>query len=45
MTRRMVLAAAGGVLFGAVSLAGHHAASTAYDVDKKITLRGTVTRV
>jgi hypothetical protein len=45
MTRRIVLAAAGGVLLGAVSLAAHHAASTAYDVDKKITLRGTVTRV
>jgi hypothetical protein len=45
MTRQIVLAAACGVLFGAVSLVGHHAASTAYDVDKKITLRGTVTRV
>jgi len=45
MTRRIVLAASCGVLFGAASLIAHHAASTAYDVDKKITLRGTVTRV
>lgn len=45
MTRRIVLAASCGVLFGVVSLAAHHAASTAYDVDKKMTLRGAVTRV
>lgn len=45
MTRRIVLAAWCGVLFSAVSLLGHHSASTAYDTDKKITLRGTVTRL
>jgi len=45
MTRRIVVAATCGLLFGAVSLAAHHAASTAYDVDKKVTLRGTVTKV
>ena len=45
MTPRIVLAASCSVLFGAVSLLAHHAASTAYDVDKKVTLRGTVTKV
>jgi DNA/RNA endonuclease YhcR with UshA esterase domain len=45
MTRRIVLAASLGVLFSAASLLAHHSAATAYDVDKKVTLRGTVTRV
>jgi hypothetical protein len=43
--RRIVLPLSFAVFAGAASLAAHHAASTAYDVDKKITLRGTVTRV
>jgi len=45
MTRRIVLAASLGVLFSAASLLAHHSAATAYDVDKKVTLRGTVTKV
>jgi hypothetical protein len=45
MTRRIVLAASLGLLFSAASLLAHHSAATAYDVDKKVTLRGTVTRV
>lgn len=45
MTRRIVLAVSCGVLFGTVSLVGHHSAAPAYDTDKKITLRGTVTKV
>jgi hypothetical protein len=45
MTWRIVLAASLGVLFSAASLLAHHSAATAYDVDKKVTLRGTVTRV
>jgi hypothetical protein len=45
MTRRIVLAASFGVLFSVAALLAHHSASTAYDVDKKVTLRGTVTKV
>jgi hypothetical protein len=32
-------------LLPAASLLAHHSAATAYDVDKKVTLRGTVTRI
>lgn len=45
MTRRIAVAVSFGVLFSAVALLAHHSASTAYDTDKKITLRGTVTKV
>jgi hypothetical protein len=45
MTRRIVLAASFGVLFGTLSVLAHHSAATAYDTSKKITLRGTVTKL
>ncbi|MBI3049703.1 MAG: hypothetical protein HYY76_15470 [Acidobacteria bacterium] len=45
MTRRLLVTVSVGLLFGGVPLPAHHSAATAYDVDKKITLRGTVTRV
>jgi Family of unknown function (DUF6152) len=45
MTRRVVLAVSFGVLFSAVSLLAHHSAATVYDTAKKITLRGTVTKL
>ena len=45
MTRRIVLAMSFGVLFGALSLLAHHSAATAYDTARKITLRGTVTKL
>jgi hypothetical protein len=45
MTRRLVLAASFGVLFGTVSLLAHHSAATAYDTARKITLHGTVTKL
>lgn len=34
-----------GVLFGAASLLAHHSASSAYDTGKKVTFRGTVTKL
>ena len=43
--RRIVLPLSFAVLVSTASLFGHHAASTAYDTDKKITLRGTVTKL
>lgn len=43
--RRIVLTLSIAGLVGAASLLAHHAASTAYDTDKKITLRGTVTKL
>lgn len=45
MTGRLLVTASFAVLAGAGSLLAHHAASTAYDTDKKITLRGAVTKV
>jgi hypothetical protein len=45
MTRRVVLLLSFGVLFSTVSLLAHHSAAPAYDTDKKITLRGTVTKL
>ena len=45
MTRRIVLAASFGVLFGTLSVLAHHSAATAYDTTRKITLHGTVTKL
>lgn len=45
MTRRVALAVSVGVLLSTGSLLAHHSAATAYDTDKKITLRGTVTKL
>jgi hypothetical protein len=45
MTRRILLAVSFGVLFSTLSLLAHHSASTAYDTARKITLRGTVTKL
>jgi len=45
MTRRVALAVSFGMLVSSISLLGHHSAASAYDVDKKITLRGTVTKL
>jgi len=45
MTRRIAMAVSFGVLFGAVSAVAHHSAATAYDTARKITLKGTVTKV
>ncbi len=45
MTRRILLAASLAVLFGFVAVSAHHSASAAYDTAKKITMKGTVTKV
>jgi hypothetical protein len=45
MTRRVALAVSFGMLVSSISLLAHHSAASAYDVDKKITLRGTVTKL
>ena len=45
MTRRGVLAVSFGMLVSSISLLAHHSAASAYDVDKKITLHGTVTKL
>ena len=45
MTRRLVLALSFGALFTTASLPAHHSAATAYDTARKITLRGTVTKL
>jgi hypothetical protein len=45
MTRRVALAVSFGVLVSSVSLLAHHSAASAYDVDKKITLHGAVTKL
>ena len=45
MIRRTVLAASVGMLFGIVALSAHHSAASAYDTAKKITMKGTVTKV
>ena len=34
-----------GVLFGAASLLAHHSAASAYDTEKKVTFKGTVTQL
>ena len=39
------LAVALSLLFGAVSLLAHHSASAAYDTGKKVTFKGTVTKL
>jgi hypothetical protein len=45
MTGRIALVLSFGVLVSAVPLLGHHSAASAYDTAKKITLRGTVTKL
>jgi DNA/RNA endonuclease YhcR with UshA esterase domain len=47
MTRYLLagVALSASVMGGAVSLVAHHSAASAYDTDKKITLKGTVTQV
>ena len=45
MTRRTHLALIIGLFLVPCSLAAHHAASTKYDMNKPITLKGTVTKV
>ena len=45
MTRRIMLAASLAVLFGFVAVSAHHSAAAAYDTAKKITMKGTVTKV
>ena len=34
-----------GLLFGAATLLAHHSAASAYDTDKKVTFKGTVTQL
>lgn len=45
MTRRLVSAVLFAVLVGAISVAAHHSAASAYDTAKKVTMKGTVTKV
>lgn len=47
MTRNLLagLALTLGVLCGGASLLAHHSAAAAYDTDKKVTFKGTVTRL
>lgn len=45
MMRPLVLAVSFGALVSSVSLPAHHSAATAYDTARKITLRGTVTKL
>ena len=42
---QVVLAVTLSVLFGAVSLLAHHSAAAAYEIGKKVTLKGTVTKL
>jgi hypothetical protein len=42
---QVVFAFALSLLFGAVSLLAHHSAAAAYDIGKKVTLKGTVTKL
>jgi uncharacterized protein DUF6152 len=45
MTRHVAWAVSFGVLVSTVSLLAHHSAASAYDTAKKISLRGTVTKL
>ena len=45
MTRGVALAASFGVLLSTAAAVAHHSAATAYDTARKITLKGTVTKV
>jgi hypothetical protein len=45
MTRRLLLTVSLAVAFGAVSVPAHHSAAAAYDTAKKVTMKGTVTKV
>jgi len=45
MTRHLLLAVSAGVLFSAATVPAHHSAASAYDTAKKITMKGTVTKV
>jgi len=39
------MAVCSSVLFGAATLLAHHSAASAYDTDKKVTFKGTVTQL
>jgi hypothetical protein len=45
MTPRILFAASFGLIFGVASVVAHHSAASAYDTSKKITLKGTVTKL
>jgi len=45
MTRRLISAVSFALLASAISVAAHHSAASAYDTAKKITMKGTVTKV
>ena len=45
MTRHLLLAVSAGVLLNAATVPAHHSASSAYDTAKKVTMKGTVTKV
>jgi Family of unknown function (DUF6152) len=45
MRRRISLAISFGVLFSTVAVVAHHSAAPAYDTEKKITLKGSVTKI
>ena len=45
MTRRLLFGGLLGLALGTASVLAHHSAAPAYDTEKKITLRGTVTKV
>ena len=47
MTRHLLagVALSSSVLLGAASLLAHHSAAAAYDTDKKVTFKGTVTQL
>ena len=42
---QVVFAVSLSLLFGAVSLLAHHSAAAAYDIGKKVTMKGTVTKL
>ena len=45
MTRRLMFAGVLGLALGTIPVVAHHSAAPAYDTEKKITLRGTITKV
>jgi hypothetical protein len=45
MSRRTLFACLVGLVFSGLTALAHHSAAAAYDTDKKITLRGTVTQL
>lgn len=45
MTQRLLLGGLLGLALGTASVLAHHSAAPAYDTEKKITLRGTITKL